>query len=498
MRSGKIKTGRRRIFSALGVLAVLLIVDAFVVEPNLISVHAVALADQGLSEVFQDKKVVLISDLHIASLGYREKTLIGKLHKIQPDILFITGDFITDGKGGDACLEVLRRIGKPEHGIWAVLGNSDRYLNNGRPNKNIGRFVEQLRALGVRVLEDEGASVDLDAAGEALTIIGVEGSSLSRAKLDRLLKSVPPRAPTIMLSHFPGILQARPDALVVNLEEKENEGVSGWGWQDNAYFEDDSGDVRFEKSGVHTLRIQSREDGVAIDQIYLVPRTEGEPLFDPKAIRTTGALERTRAGASPRSGGWVLIEAKDVDDARVFGAWKKIPDPTAASGLALKDVPGLGTKEEAAFLKPSDYFEADFFAGGGLDYHLWVRMKAEDDSTSKDSAYFQFNDSVGLDGEPAYRMGMPGVRNGLRKVNLVLAGHNHGGQVHVPLIGSVDIIPHHKIFFERGFYKTQGTKIYVNRGIGTAVLPVRFFSRPEITVFRFVKDRTQPPNGQAD
>jgi predicted MPP superfamily phosphohydrolase len=492
MRTLKIKTGRRRIFSALGVLAVLLIVDAFVVEPNLISVHTAALADQGLSEVLQDKKVVLISDLHIASLGYREKSLIGKLQKIHPDILFITGDFITDGKNGEACLEVLRRIGKPEHGIWAVLGNSDRYLNNGRPNKNIGRFVERLRALGVRVLEDEGASVDIDPAREPLTIIGVEGSSLSRAKLDRLLRSVPPHAPTIMLSHFPGILQARPDALIVNLEEKEGKGVSGWGWQDNAYFEDDTGDVRFEKSGVHTLRVQSREDGVAIDQICLVPRTEGAPLFDPNSDRTTAAA------ASPMAPGWVLIETKNMDDARVFGAWKKIPDPTAASGLALKDIPGLGMKEEAAVLKPADYFEADFFAEGGLDYHLWVRMKAEDDSTSKDSAYFQFNDSIGPDGEPAYRIGAPGIRNGLRKVNLVLAGHNHGGQVHVPLIGSVDIIPHHKIFFERGFFKTQGTKIYVNRGIGTAVLPVRFFSRPEITVFRFVNDRTQPPNRQAE
>jgi len=45
----------------------------------------------------------------------------------------------------------------------------------------------------------------------------------------------------------------------------------GWGWQRNAYWLADSGDVWFPTGGAHTIRIQSREDGVDIDQIVISP-----------------------------------------------------------------------------------------------------------------------------------------------------------------------------------------------------------------------------------
>src|SRR5262249_52444192 len=47
----------------------------------------------------------------------------------------------------------------------------------------------------------------------------------------------------------------------------------GWGWQRNAYWLADTGDVWFQNSGTHTVRVQVREDGVEIDQIVLSPVT---------------------------------------------------------------------------------------------------------------------------------------------------------------------------------------------------------------------------------
>jgi len=32
-------------------------------------------------------------------------------------------------------------------------------------------------------------------------------------------------------------------------------------------------------------------------------------------------------------------------------------------------------------------------------------------------------------------------------------------------------------------FNTGKTKMYVNRGIGTTHIPIRFFNRPEITIF---------------
>ncbi|MCY7815994.1 metallophosphoesterase [Bacillus haynesii] len=68
-------------------------------------------------------------------------------------------------------------------------------------------------------------------------------------------------------------------------------------------------------------------------------------------------------------------------------------------------------------------------------------------------------------------------------VNLQISGHTHGGQIQIPVFGPLITPPYGEIYTE-GMYETAGMKIYVNRGIGTTRLPLRFLSKPEITVFQ--------------
>ena len=89
--------------------------------------------------------------------------------------------------------------------------------------------------MGVRVLEDECEGVDLDGNG-TLYVVGIEGRYLPRSKLNWLMRDIPQNASIILLSHYPDIIDRHSDALVINLEEYEGAGVSGWGWQDNAFF----------------------------------------------------------------------------------------------------------------------------------------------------------------------------------------------------------------------------------------------------------------------
>jgi hypothetical protein len=63
-----------------------------------------------------------------------------------------------------------------------------------------------------------------------------------------------------------------PAALLVNLEDCGGCGISLWGWQDNAWWLGDSSVVRFATAGRRTIRVQTREDGVEIDQIILSPQ----------------------------------------------------------------------------------------------------------------------------------------------------------------------------------------------------------------------------------
>ena len=59
--------------------------------------------------------------------------------------------------------------------------------------------------------------------------------------------------------------------LLVNLENCSGCGVSGWGWQNRAYWITQSATVAFANSGTHVIRIQTREDGAQIDQVILSP-----------------------------------------------------------------------------------------------------------------------------------------------------------------------------------------------------------------------------------
>jgi hypothetical protein len=60
------------------------------------------------------------------------------------------------------------------------------------------------------------------------------------------------------------------NALTVNLaNDSTGNGLSGWGWQDGAYWLTQATTITFATTGSHTLRIQTREDGVSIDQIVL-------------------------------------------------------------------------------------------------------------------------------------------------------------------------------------------------------------------------------------
>ena len=67
-------------------------------------------------------------------------------------------------------------------------------------------------------------------------------------------------------------------------------------------------------------------------------------------------------------------------------------------------------------------------------------------------------------------------------IDLILSGHTHGGQVWIPLVTRLSWTRHPFPPVYRGFRDLGETKIYINRGIGTSVIPFRFLSRPEITV----------------
>jgi len=69
------------------------------------------------------------------------------------------------------------------------------------------------------------------------------------------------------------------------------------------------------------------------------------------------------------------------------------------------------------------------------------------------------------------------------EIDLVMSGHTHGGQVVVPFLGA-PVLPVRNKRYSSGLVTTPGTRVFISRGIGWALLPVRFNCPPEIAVLQ--------------
>jgi predicted MPP superfamily phosphohydrolase len=69
-----------------------------------------------------------------------------------------------------------------------------------------------------------------------------------------------------------------------------------------------------------------------------------------------------------------------------------------------------------------------------------------------------------------------------RRVDLMICGHTHGGQVNIPFIGP-PILPVRNKTYTNGLKRSKrGLKVFISKGIGWATYPVRFNCLPEIVV----------------
>jgi predicted MPP superfamily phosphohydrolase len=64
-------------------------------------------------------------------------------------------------------------------------------------------------------------------------------------------------------------------------------------------------------------------------------------------------------------------------------------------------------------------------------------------------------------------------------VDLTLSGHTHGGQIRV---AGWAPIRHSRFGYEQGWFRENGCSLYVGRGVGVTLLPVRIDAPPEIPI----------------
>lgn len=78
---------------------------------------------------------------------------------------------------------------------------------------------------------------------------------------------------------------------------------------------------------------------------------------------------------------------------------------------------------------------------------------------------------------------------GLR-IDVMLSGHTHNGQLHWPLVGPLTVPSQFGRRYLHGLHRFGGTALYVSAGVGSGAVPFRWGNPPELPVIRLVPGAT--------
>jgi predicted MPP superfamily phosphohydrolase len=182
-----------------GFFFLVLIIYGVWIEPNQIEIHQVAIHDEYFARILGGKTVVQISDLHISRIGRREKKVLESLDAMNPDIIFLTGDYVRWNGEYEPALSFLSHL-HAKIGVWAVMGDYD-YANSRKScifchEEGTGRLTKKY---SVRFLKDSMDAVRLPEG--MLRIGGFDGEGGEIVSRDKEFKT--PDTACIILSHSP-------------------------------------------------------------------------------------------------------------------------------------------------------------------------------------------------------------------------------------------------------------------------------------------------------
>jgi predicted MPP superfamily phosphohydrolase len=74
------------------------------------------------------------------------------------------------------------------------------------------------------------------------------------------------------------------------------------------------------------------------------------------------------------------------------------------------------------------------------------------------------------------------------RIDLTISGHTHGGQVVIPFFGPPVLPVRNKNYSSGLKHSIRGSKVFISKGIGWTIYPVRFNCMPEIAVLELVPE----------
>ncbi|MCK5591145.1 MAG: metallophosphoesterase [Candidatus Pacebacteria bacterium] len=205
---------KRKLFLILTFLVFPIILGwySFSFEPNNIQIEKINIEIENLPESFDGVKIVHLTDFHSQGFDKREKMVLEMVSQLDPDFVFITGDFVDrKTKDIDSVQEFWQELGDQYKGkIFGVLGNHE-YRNK---NTDIDSLKETLEKSEITVLDNENQKIYK--AEEYVYLVGVDDPHTGRADLEKALADTKGDVPKILLAHSPEIISD-----LENLREEE-------------------------------------------------------------------------------------------------------------------------------------------------------------------------------------------------------------------------------------------------------------------------------------
>ena len=200
MIGGTARISRR--FVLILALAQLLVIYAWIVEPNWIEVTSHEASFKSLPGEFNGLVVAHLSDLHIRKYGARERRVVARLAESKPSVIVLTGDLTLEGSDPASIRQFLTALRdlKAAFGIWAVLGNHDHWYPLAFGKDEVRTFYNDA---GVSLLVNEGGR--LGRGLDTLSLIGVDDPFSGYANLGESLRGMQRTPFAVLLTHSPEI-----------------------------------------------------------------------------------------------------------------------------------------------------------------------------------------------------------------------------------------------------------------------------------------------------
>ncbi len=476
---------------ALFFVFILFLLYAHFIGRTRFKVETLTIQSEKLPVNFAGLRIVQLSDLHIKTLTNYERKIAQKVNSLKPDVIVITGDFLKhrddfEGENARTILPTtIREIRSfldmlhAPNGILLCRGNND--FSNDKEISDI--FLKSMQESNATILVNKTSTIEIDS--QRIHIMGVDypgfslweaneftvfkndsnyclasGFSFENSYSHVLLKDERERWNNYTLAGR--FLQAEPDkgGIGITFYSQFDRGYDRFyrlrrlaGWSKFVLSPhgvkqlDGVTAFDFDMPPHQWVRFKvscAAEEGGNRIRVKLWPENQQEPLaWQADAVDTTAQL----------TGGTI-------------GVWSHGRDAHHFDDFC------VGNSGDTLFFE--DFQDGDSF--GWVDFNFegkavpWLTKSIPDSEYKILLAHapdlVPWADSAGVD--------------------LQLSGHTHGGQVKLPIIGPVFVGTKMGRYYVEGLFQYGNTTLYINRGLGTVMLPIRFLSRPEITVIDLI------------